>query len=141
MSLGVGVEAAHDPGPAALPRGRGDAGTGLVSLLGGVLVFLIFLLFACHLLIGLYARSVVAGAAFDGAQHLARHERDVDGAERVVEAQLGSAKGLRTKPSIEADYVEYTVEIDPPQLLMRTWVPGSDPTISRTARVRIEKKR
>jgi hypothetical protein len=141
MSVGVEADAEVDVSPAPSGRGRGDAGTGLVSLLGGVLVFLIFLLFACHLLIGLYARSVVSGAAFDGAQHLARHERDVDGAARLVEAQLGSAKGLRTEPSIEADYVAYTVEIDTPQLLMRTWVPGSDPTIRRTARVRIEKKR
>src|SRR4051794_3414168 len=104
MSLGVrvvGVETvgSRDAEAAAPARCRGDAGTGLVSLLGGVLVFLVFLLFACHLLIGLYARSVVAGAAFDGAQHLARHEQDVDGASRLVRAELGGADILHAGPT------------------------------------------
>ena len=141
MSVGVEAVAEEGPGPAPYRRCRGDAGTGLISLLGGVLVFLVFLFFACHLLIGLYARSVVAGAAFDGAQHLARHDQDVDGAYRAVQAQLGGAQGLRTEPVVRGDDIEYTVEITAPRLLMRSWLPGSTDTIRRTARVRIEKKR
>jgi hypothetical protein len=142
----VGPVASRSPSSAGL-RGRGDAGAGLVGLLGGVLIFLIFLLFACHLLIGLYARSVVAGAAFDGAQYLARHDGQAGagaGAFQTVQTQLASAPGLRAGPTTpvgDTDHVEYTVEIDAPRILSKQWVPGMPDTIRRTARVRIERRR
>jgi hypothetical protein len=116
-----------------------------MSLVGGVFVFLVFLLFACHLLLGLYARSVVAAAAFDGAQYLARHpEAGVAGeagAEQTVRGQVGSSlRGVRVgRP--DGDHVEVTVEAVGPRFLAAAWLPGASDTIVRTARVRIERAR
>ena len=45
-----------------------EQGTGLVSSLAGVLVFLGFLLLAVQVLVHLYATSVVSVAAFDAAR-------------------------------------------------------------------------
>jgi hypothetical protein len=46
---------------------RADHGTGLLSSVAGVVVFLVFLLFAVQLLFGLYASSTVNAVANDAA--------------------------------------------------------------------------
>jgi hypothetical protein len=124
--------------------GRGDEGTGLFGTSMGILVFLIMMFFAVHVLIGLYSRSVVAGAAFDGAQYLARHGRDKEGAaENVVRLQVARARvrPVRdTDAGFEADFVEYAVEADAPTFLSGPWWTGSN-TIVRRARVRVERVR
>ena len=51
-------------------------GTGLVSLTGALLVFLLLLFFAVQLTINLYARSQVTAAGFDAARHVAGYEND-----------------------------------------------------------------
>ena len=48
-------------------RGRTDRGAGLLSTAAGVVVFLVFLLFAVQLLFGLYASSMVTAVANDAA--------------------------------------------------------------------------
>lgn len=48
-----------------------DLGAGLISTSAGVLVFLVFLLFAVQLLFGLYASSTVTAVANDAAQRAA----------------------------------------------------------------------
>jgi Flp pilus assembly protein TadG len=122
-------------------RDRGDAGAGLIGLMFSVLVFLIFLLFATQLLIGLYARSVVAGAAFDGAQYVARHPQDDGrGALTTVQNEVGATL-VTTRVTRDADYVEYTVVVSAPRFLSKTWLPDSADTIERTARARIERPR
>lgn len=50
---------------------QGDRGTGLISSAAGVVVFLVFLLFAVQLLFGLYASSTVTAVANDAAQRAA----------------------------------------------------------------------
>lgn len=50
---------------------RGDRGTGLISTAAGVVVFLVFLLFAVQVLFGLYATSTVTAVAHDAAQRAA----------------------------------------------------------------------
>jgi hypothetical protein len=132
--------------PASTGRARGDAGAGLVGLIAGTLIFLTFLLFACHLLLNLYARSIVAGAAFDGAQYVARHgggtdEATVTGARAVVAGQVGNANLLSTRPVSDGDFVEYTVEIKAPRVMARSVLPWTSDSITRTARVRVEKPR
>lgn len=52
-------------------RGRGAAGAGLLSTAAGVVVFLVFLLFAVQLLFGLYASSTVTAVANDAASRAA----------------------------------------------------------------------
>jgi hypothetical protein len=133
--------------PGTGDRLRGDAGAGLVGLLAGTLIFLVFLLFASHLLLNLYARSIAAGAAFDGAQYVARNEGRtdrpmLDAARRVVEAQVGPANLLAAGPGpkSDADHIEYVVLIKAPRVMAQSWIPGWSSEIERTARVRIEKK-
>ena len=48
-------------------RLRGERGTGAVSSLAGVAAFLAFLLLAVHVILGLYATSIVTDAAADAA--------------------------------------------------------------------------
>jgi Flp pilus assembly protein TadG len=50
---------------------RGDRGAGLISSAAGVIVFLMFLLFAVQLLFALYASSTVTAVANDAAQRAA----------------------------------------------------------------------
>lgn len=52
---------------------RDDRGAGLISTAAGVVVFLVFLLFAVQLLFGLYATSTVTAVAHDAAQRAATH--------------------------------------------------------------------
>ena len=52
-------------------RGRTDRGAGLLSTAAGVVVFLVFLLFAVQLLFGLYASSMVTAVANDAASRAA----------------------------------------------------------------------
>jgi hypothetical protein len=48
-----------------------DDGTGLISTAAGVVVFLVFLLFAVQLLFGLYASSTITAVANDAATRAA----------------------------------------------------------------------
>ena len=52
-------------------RARGERGAGLLSTVAGVVVFLVFLLFAVQLLFGLYATSTVNAVANDAATRAA----------------------------------------------------------------------
>ena len=52
-------------------RLRGERGSGIVSSLAGVTMFLAFLLLAVHVVVGLYAESVVTDAAAAGARRAA----------------------------------------------------------------------
>ena len=53
-----------------------ERGSGLVALTGGLLVFLLLLLFAVQLSINLYARSQVTAAGFDAARRVAGYENE-----------------------------------------------------------------
>ena len=53
-----------------------DRGSGLIALTGGLLVFLLLLLFAVQLSINLYARSQVTAAGFDAARRVAGYENE-----------------------------------------------------------------
>ena len=52
-------------------RANADAGAGLLSTAAGVVVFLVFLLFAVQLLFALYASSTVTAVANDAASRAA----------------------------------------------------------------------
>jgi Flp pilus assembly protein TadG len=134
-------------------RLRGDDGTGLVGMMAGFLVFLLFLFFAMQLLLRLYTTSVATGAAFDAAHLLAgRNGQQMADqgamqaeAERLVRAQTGNtlfdAAGVvpQTDPAYEPGFVTYRVQVRPPVFLD---APGDfwlTRPIVRTARVRIER--
>ena len=75
--------------------GRRDQGTGLVATIAGVSVFLVFLLFAVQLIIGLYATSAVTSAAFDGARQVAGHRVDHSRPDAVAAAQRSAEQRMR----------------------------------------------
>lgn len=56
----------------ALCAPRSDTGTGVVSSVAGLLVFLLFLLMAAHVLLGLFATSTVRATLNDAASRAAR---------------------------------------------------------------------
>jgi hypothetical protein len=71
-------------------RLHGDGGAGLLSTAAGVVVFLVFLLFAVQLLFGLYASSTVTAVANDAATRAASaHAPPL----AVIEAEARDALG------------------------------------------------
>lgn len=131
----------------AAPRLVSDRGAGLVSTMTGFLVFLIFLLFACQLLIGLFARSAVAAAAFDGA-HSVAVQGGIDpsataSARATAEQRMRDLLGRAGDDAsfdwsgTDADWVQVRVQMPAPRF---GWpgFGGTPSTIDRVARVRVE---
>lgn len=134
---------------------RGDAidresGSGLISTISGLLVFLALLLFATQTLIALYARSATTSAAYEGARIVAgaRNSHDVSPvpdearshAEGLIRSQLG-----RFGDRIELDWststwdtVALTVRAQPPSFLWDSLRGRGPAAIDRTVRVRVE---
>lgn len=126
---------------------RGDAGTGLLTLAGGLIVFLVFLLFATQLLVGLYARSVVTAVASDAAQRAATEPATpIELIEHEARAVLGRAgadasftwRRIDGDGDGSVDTVAVTVAVASPQLVP-SWVSaGTLDQVERTVHVRIE---
>lgn len=129
-------------------RAAGDAGTGLLTLAGGLVVFLVFLLFATQLLVGLYARSVVTAVATDAAQRAATEPATpIELIERDARATLGRAgkaasfswRHLDGDGDGAPDTVALTVVVPTPQLLP-AWVSAAPlERLERTAHARVER--
>lgn len=80
-------------------RRAGDRGSGMVSSVAGLTVFLLFLVFAVQVLFGLYATSTVRATLYDAASRAAAAgsaEPDLDRLADEAEASLG-AMGERTE--------------------------------------------
>lgn len=73
-----------------MPRSASDRGAGLISTAAGVVVFLMFLLFAVQLLFGLYASSTITAVAHDAAQRAATADAP---ALSVIEDEARAALG------------------------------------------------
>jgi hypothetical protein len=126
-----------------------DTGAGLIGSLAGLLVFLVFLLFAVQLLVGLYATTVVTDATADGARLAA--EAPVDWADPAGAAQgcrLGEARArdllgeagrrARIECGIDGADVVLHVRVPRPRFgLPGFGGPGGD-EVDRTVRTRIE---
>ncbi len=132
---------------------RGDHGAGLIGTVAGLLVFLALMLFAVQTLIGLYTRSVVTDAAYEGARMVAGARVDhtdpgAEGAARVaaedtVRHLLGRF-GDRVEldwSSSTADEVALTVKARPPGFLWTALRGPGAALIDRTVRVRVEQVR
>jgi hypothetical protein len=124
-----------------------------VGTLAGFMVFLCFLFLAVHVLVGLYATSVVTASALDGARRVAgaRVEHDdaasVQRARRDAEAHvrelLGRA-GSRARfdwSGSDADEVQLRVTMPAPRLLPALGRTLGLDEIDRTVRVRVERQR
>lgn len=111
-------------------------------------VFLVFLLFAVQLLVGLYGRSVVTSVAYDGARSVAGHRSAHDrAAEAQAEERMNQQVGAGMHLSFDwsgrtADEVVLRVQADNPRFLW-TGLTGALATdhIDRTVHVRIERER
>ena len=126
-------------------RARQD-GTGLVSTLAGVLVFLVLLMLATQVLFDLYARSTVTAVAYDAARVVAGADSGA-GAVVVAESQaragLGHyADGATFTWAVDNDVVQLRVKVQNPSLLPPVFkhALGID-TVDRTVRVRVERVR
>lgn len=86
------------------PPGTGQRGTGTISSIAAVAVFLGFMFFAVQLLFNLYATSVVTANGFDAARQVATQQDD----ETSVESLVGQAEGeARARMGSYADRVEF----------------------------------
>lgn len=128
-------------------------GAGLVGTFAGVLVFIVFLLFAVQLLFNLYATSAVTAAALDAARVVAAERVDHTNAGSVQEAQqqadararrILGRYGSRAQLSwtMDDEVVRVHVQVRNP----RVFFAGLDraigfDSIDRTVAVRIEKYR
>jgi hypothetical protein len=127
-----------------------EAGTGLVSTVAGVAVFLAFLFFAVQLLFNLYATSVVTTTAYDAARDVASGEIDhtdqaaVHTAEERAEAELRDRLG-RYSSRVTVDWrssdestIRLHVTAKNPDLLFHTARLLGFDQIDRTVTVRVE---
>ncbi len=125
----------------------GERGSGLVGSLTGVAVFLTLLFVAVHLLVHLYATSVVTAVAFDAVRVVSGAGRGGDRASVAASAEA-SARELLGRYASEArfewqslgpDVVILHVSADSPNLLPAAVSgPVGLDRIERTLRVRIE---
>ena len=130
-----------------------ETGSGLISTIAGLLVFLALLLFATQALITLHARSATTSAAYEGARLVAGARTSHDQspvpdeararAESTVRSQLG-----RFGDRIELDWstsdwdtVALTVRARPIGFLWTGLRGMGAPPIERTVRVRVEQWR
>jgi len=128
---------------------RRDDGTGLISTAAGVLVFLLFLVFAVQLLFSLYASSTVTAVAHDAAARAASDpDPDLDRIAAEARAHLGRM-GERADliwqtedddGDGEPDLVALRIVVVPPRLVPRSIGQGVGlGAVDRTARVRVER--
>ena len=78
-----------------------EGGSGLVSTLAGVTMFLALLFFAVHLVLNLYGASTVTAVAFDAARIAAGSAGDEGAAEAYAEGLLG---GYVERGALELDF-------------------------------------
>jgi len=135
------------------PGGRGERGAGLVGTFAGVLVFLVFLLFAVQLLFNLYATSAVTAASLDAARIVASQRVDHGSGASVAQAQSEAETRARAVLGRYGDHVSFTWAVDDERVRLRVQVrnprvffAGFDQaigfdTIERTLEVRVEKYR
>ena len=128
---------------------RDEGGAGVVGTLIGAGVFVLLLLFAVQVLLGLYTTSVVTAATYDAAKAVAGADAGGSLAARAdavanAKSQLGA---YGDKVSFDwggttADVVELTARGPKPSFLPATLTgPAGLGDVVRTVRVRVEKVR
>lgn len=123
-------------------RGNDDDGAGVLSTFVGAVVFVVFMLFAAQLLLGLYLASIVGAVTYDAAKTAAGSDAPAQAV--VTESarrQLGRfGDAAQFDWAAGDDAVRLTVTVPRPPLLPG-FLPFVDDTITRTARVRAERIR
>ena len=126
----------------------GEGGAGAVGTFVGVLVFLVLLLFASQVLLGLYTTSVVTAATYDAAKTVAGADAATTAAARAdaesnARSQLGGlGRSVRFDWEPATDSVRLTVRARRPAILPRSLLGGVGlGDIVRTVQVRSERVR
>ncbi len=119
-----------------------ERGSGLVSTLAGVTMFLALLFFAVHLVLNLYGASTVTAVAFDAARIAAGSDGDEGAARAYAEELLGGyaergALALDFSGS-DGDHVRLRVVADHPTADLLPFVDFPFDTTDRTIVVRRE---
>lgn len=131
-------------GPVPTRTGRGEAGTGLISTVGGVSAFLAFLLLATQVLLGLHTASAVTGVALDGARRVAHADPSsfpaaAADAEATMREVLGRLEVEFDWSASTPDEVVLRVVATTPRVVPSAWDgPVGADVIDRTVRVRRE---
>ena len=140
---------------AADPHHRGrivaapdEGGAGVIATVAGVAVFLVLLLFAVQVLVGLYATSVVTAATYDAAKVLAGADAGDSAVGRAnAEAGARSQLGRYGQKAVfawenDAEVVRLRVQAPRPSLLPLSVARGTGLSdIDRTVTVRVERVR
>lgn len=112
-----------------------ERGSGLIGTVVGILVFLMFLLFAAQLVLALHATSVVTAVAYDAAKTVAGADAGAsDIAQRKATAAVRRALG-RLGGQVE---LHWSRQGDDVVLRVRAPRPSLLGDLERTVRVRIE---
>ncbi len=128
-------------------RCRGDHGTGLIANIAAITVFLAFLLFAVQLLVGLYARSMITGVAYDGARSVASYRTtDREHAQRQAEARMRAEVGdlalVFDWDASTDDSIVLRIKADSPRFMLPGLTgPLATDHIDRQVSVRVERLR
>ena len=129
-------------------RRRSQEGAGVIGSVVGVAVFLVLLLLAVQVLVGLYATSVVTAATYDAAKVLAGADQgdSPEGraeAERRARGQLGRfGERVAFRWDNDVDTIRLHVHAPRPTFLPRSLVSSVGlGDIERTVRVRVERVR
>jgi len=134
-------------------RARGDAGTGLIASLSGLLVFLALMLLAVQTLVALHTRSAVTDAAYEGARAVAGARVDHTDPSAIATAEADASARVRSLlgrfgDTVELDWsrstsdtVALTVRARPPGFLWAALRGPASGLIDRTVHVRVEELR
>lgn len=130
-----------------------ERGAGLFSTVAGLVVFLALLLFAVETMIGLYARSVVTDAAWNGVRVVAGARNgsgdleSLSAARSVAESRVRSSLGRFGERVVldwsasDQDVIRLTVHAVPPGLVWKALRPIAPQVFARTVAVRVERWR
>lgn len=136
--------------PAGRPTAPVDAGTGVIGMVAGLLVFLALVLLAVQTLVALQVRSVLGEAAYEGARAVAGARVDHADAAAVVAARVAAEERVRgllgrygDRVSLDwsassDDVVALTVRARPPGFLWAALRGPGERVVQRTVRVRVE---
>lgn len=134
-------------------RAGGEAGTGLIGSVAGLLVFLALLLFAVQTLIALYTRSVVTDAAHQAVRSVAGARVDHSDPVAVAEARRRAEVEVRqllggAGDDVQLDWsastpdtVALTVRAEPPSFLWSALRSPWRGLVERTVRAQVEQVR
>jgi Flp pilus assembly protein TadG len=129
---------------------RGEQGTGLISTAFGAVVFVLFLLLAVQVLLGLYTTTVVSATTIDAANRLARRsdfaspaaqQEQSDRATAALGAFGRSGRVAFDWTATTDDEVIVTVHARKMTLLPPAFGSALGNRIDRTIRVRVERLR